>query len=60
MRAEIRMGEMLKETERAKGGNPNLPTHTHREQVEPTLKELGLTRKEASNAQMLASIPRRR
>ncbi len=53
------MGEMLSQTERAKGGNPNLPTSNKALPVEPTLSELGLTKRESSEAQMLASIPRK-
>lgn len=64
LRAEIRMGELLRETDRAKGtrgqlqGNPLLggdimipPKH------EPTLSDLGLTKRESSEAQLLASLP---
>ena len=58
LEAERKMGEMLKDTERAKGGNPNLPTSTHRVPVEaPTLAELGLTKKESSKAQSLTDLP---
>lgn len=55
-----KLGEMLKETPRNQGGNPKqLSTSTKREQVEtPTLEELGVTRKEASIAQKLASLPK--
>jgi len=55
--AERKLGEMLKETERAKGGNPNLPTGTPGEPVEPTLSDLGLTKRESSEAQVLADLP---
>jgi len=37
--SERKMSEMLAETERAKGGNPNLPTSNHTLPVEPTLAE---------------------
>jgi len=56
--AERRMGELLTKTERAKGGrvqstgNTTLPVET-----EPTLSELGLSKRESAEAQMLASLP---
>lgn len=53
--AERKMGEMLAATERSKGGNPNL-TRSSKAHVEPPLSELGVTRKESSNAQLLAKI----
>ena len=56
MEAERRMGEMLAQTERAKGGNPNLPTSNIVLPVAPTLSDLGLTKRESAEAQMLASI----
>lgn len=56
LEAERKMGEMLLVTERAKGGNPNL-TCNRREQVAPTLPELGISRKESAEAQMLAELP---
>jgi len=64
LEAERKMGVMLKETERAKGtvlsgkdkgGNYR---RSHDETTEtPTLSDLGLTKRESSNAQFLASIP---
>ena len=56
LRAEIRMGELLQETERAKPGpdkKDRLPDVTE----PPTLAELGLTKRESSEAQLLASLP---
>ena len=47
---------MLKETERAQGKRTDLVPKGN--QVEPTLKELGLTKKESSSAQKLADLPK--
>lgn len=64
MEAERKMGEMLAMTERAprpagpgrgKVGNKALPTLSD---SPPTLSDLGLTKRESAEAQMLASIPR--
>ena len=67
LEAERKMGQMLKETERAKGvrldgkqkgkigGNVVLPPIE-----QPTLLTLGLSKRESSEAQMLAELPRRR
>jgi hypothetical protein len=55
IRAEIRLGELLKETERQKPGEyQRLPEVT----VAPSLKDLGLTKKESSEAQLLADLPK--
>lgn len=57
LRAERRAGELLTETQRAKGGNPNL-THTLRAWVgNPTLAEVGITPKQSSSFQAIAAIP---
>lgn len=57
LRAERRAGEMLAETERAKGGNPKL-TPTLGEGVgNPTLADVGLTAKQSSSFQAIAAIP---
>ncbi|MFH0871665.1 MAG: MT-A70 family methyltransferase [bacterium] len=62
LRAERKMGEMLRETERAKGtdvagrknidGDRQLPSNPP-----PTLSDLGLTKRESAEAQRLAAIP---
>ncbi len=53
--AEALLGEFLAGADKAKGGNPNLPTPTEREGV-ATLESLGLTYKESSEAQLLAKL----
>ena len=52
------MGELLTETERAKGGQPHQkkPTGNVVLPVEPTLAELGLTKRDSAKAQMLAAL----
>ncbi len=69
VRAEIKMGEMLQATEeeRAKGaadgkpgpgrGKKNAVPERNRVSDTPTLADLGITKKESSQAQMLASLP---
>lgn len=59
LEAERRMGELLKETERAKGGLPYQTKSTSNKAlpVEPTLAELGISKRESSQAQKLADIP---
>ena len=60
IRAEIKMGEMLKATERAKGAQG---TGSNQHEVRlpdvtaPTLADLGVTKRESSEAQFLASLP---
>jgi hypothetical protein len=54
LEAKRKMGEMLKKTERAKGGNPKL-TGNIVFPVEPTLASLGLTTRESAKAQMLTA-----
>jgi len=58
--AERKMGDFLKKTEpqRAKGGQPyqKKPTSAKKEPVESTLKDLGITKKESSQAQFLADL----
>lgn len=51
--AEDRLGQLLKATERAKGGRPYQANSTpnQREGVTPTLSDLGVSYKEATNAQ---------
>ncbi len=56
--AERKMGEMLAQTERDKGGRPpetgnaTLPVSTS-----PTLADLGLTKRDSAEAQKLAALP---
>jgi len=58
LEAERKMGEMLSQTERADGGDAmRARLHGVTEQP-PTLSDLGLTKRESAEAQMLASIPR--
>jgi len=55
--AERKLGEMLKETERAKAGRPPKISYSGEPISEPTLSSLGLTKRESSEAQMLAGVP---
>jgi N6-adenosine-specific RNA methylase IME4 len=63
LEAERRMGEILRQTERAKGaiepgtkrGTTQLPIVTT---SQPTLSDLGLTKRESAEAQMLSNISR--
>ena len=57
LEAECKVWEMLIATERADGSQPYQSTSTKVEPVEPTLSELGLTKRESAEAQMLARIP---
>lgn len=63
LEAERRMGEMLKQTERAKGAQAggkkesSRGHYTEPRESAPTLAELGLSKKESSEAQMLADLP---
>lgn len=52
--AERRAGEILKETELNKGGNPNLSSDTT---GLPKLKDIGITRDQSSDWQHIANIP---
>ena len=69
LEAERKMGQMLKETERAKGElkrGPVVTTRNHGAKLvrsqdvtaQPTLLTLGLTKRESAEAQMLAELPR--
>ena len=59
MEAERRMGEMLAQTERAKGGGDQKSDHRLPPVTsDPTLSELGLTKRESAEAQMLAQTER--
>jgi hypothetical protein len=56
LEAERKMGEILTTSERAQGKRTDLVTPSN--QVgKPTLAELGLSKRESSEAQMLADIP---
>jgi len=63
LEAERKMGQMLKETERAKGamGNPGgrgaKLVRSQDVTAQPTLLTLGLTKRESAEAQMLAELP---
>jgi len=51
---EAKLGEMLMQTERAKGGQPYQgPTGNKGEPVDPTLADLGLSKRESAEAQIL-------
>ena len=54
VRAERRAGEILEATEKHPGGNPNL---SHDVTGSPKLDDLGITRKQSSRWQAIASIP---
>jgi len=56
LRAERKLGEMLKVSPKNKGGNPKLPTGAKKEPVE-TLADLGISKKTSSRAQALADTP---
>lgn len=61
IRAERRMGEALREAEKAKGGQPfQKSTHTQGVAVERplTLDEIGITANQSSRYQQIAAIPR--
>ena len=57
IRAERRLGEMLKETERAKGKRTDLVTQRNQVKDKHTLDDLGITKKLSSRAQMIADVP---
>jgi N6-adenosine-specific RNA methylase IME4 len=59
LEAERRMGELLLATERAKGGEGHhkKPTGNTMLPVQPTLAEIGVSKRESFEAQLLASIP---
>jgi len=57
LEAERKMGEMLKVTDRAQGKRTDLVTKRDQVNDIPTLADLGLTKKESSEAQMLADLP---
>jgi len=55
VRAERRCGELLRTTEKNKGGNPNLSRRSTGSL--PTLESIGITRDESSRYQQLAAMP---
>lgn len=55
LEAERKMGEMLKETERQKPGEYQRSLVAT---VAPSLSDLGLTKRDSSEAQLLANVPR--
>lgn len=60
LEAERKMGEMLRETERAKPPNPKPPKERRSHDVTddaPTLAALGISKRESAEAQMLAELP---
>jgi len=57
LRAERKMGEMLKATERARGKRTDLVTQSNQVDEKPTLAELGLKKRESSRAQFIADLP---
>ncbi len=62
LEAERKMGQLLRETERAvgtdKGGRQYVDSnHTLPSNAPPTLSELGLTKRDSSDAQALAALP---
>ena len=48
---------MLKETERADGGDAQRTRYRKGTESSPTLSDLGLTKRESSEAQILAALP---
>lgn len=56
LEAERKMGQMLKETERADGGDAQRTRLRHVTESPPTLSALGLTKRESAEAQMLAAL----
>ena len=57
LEAERRMGEMLRETDRRPGPGRGKKEYPDGTSLPPTLTELGLSKKESSEAQMLAELP---
>ena len=54
---EIKLGEMLKDMEKSKGGNSLLFQPVYSENQLATLKEIGISKNLAFEAQALASLP---
>jgi hypothetical protein len=57
MRAEIRAGELLREMEKADGGDAQRTRFQKGTESPATLKELGVTKKQSSSWQKIASLP---
>lgn len=59
LEAERKMGGMLAATDRARGGQPHQkkPTGSTTLPVEPTLAEIGVSKRESAEAQKLAAMP---
>ncbi len=60
LRAERKMGEMLKDTERQKPGQYKQSLNGNQSEpfeIPPTLAELGLSKRESSRAQLIADLP---
>jgi hypothetical protein len=55
LRAERRIGEMLGETVSHEGGRPEKPSHDVT--VSPRLSDIGISRKQSSRWQTIASLP---
>ena len=57
LEAERKMGEMLAATDRAKAGRPPKLVTAGNRLSEPTITELGLSKRESAEAQKLAALP---
>ena len=60
LRAERKMGEMLKDTERQKPGQYKQSLNGNQSEpfeIPPTLAELGLSKRESSRAELIAGLP---
>lgn len=51
------LGKMLETTPKNKGGNPKLTTHSKKESVAKTLKQIGLSPKASMLTQQIAKLP---
>ena len=56
LEAERKMGQMLRETERADGGDAQRTRLRHVTESPPTLSALGLSKRESAEAQLLAEL----
>ena len=57
VRAERRCGEILKDMEKAKGGQPYQSNGVTSREPEPTLNKMGLSKNQSSKFQQLANVP---